>query len=100
MIGTRGCDTECLRSWRPIKAPEDAQPSGYWDVATRGDGTKQWIYKGYALYTYAGDKAPGDMNGNDIYDYLIHDEVNTLPDIPPDLKQVGAGALYWAFAAP
>jgi predicted lipoprotein with Yx(FWY)xxD motif len=100
MIGTRGCDTECLRNWRPLKAPAAAQPSGYWDVAMRDDGTKQWVYKGYALYTYAGDKAPGDMNGNDIYDYLIHDGVNALPDIPPDLKQVGAGALYWAFAAP
>ena len=100
MIGTRGCDTECLRNWHPLKAPADAQPAGYWNVATRDDGTKQWVYKGYALYTYAGDKAPGDMNGNDIYDYLIHDGVNALPDIPPDLKQVGAGALYWAFAAP
>jgi predicted lipoprotein with Yx(FWY)xxD motif len=100
MIGARGCDTNCLRNWRPLKAPADAQPSGYWDVAMRDDGTGQWVYKGYALYTYAGDKVPGDMNGNDIYDYLIHDGVNTLPDIPPDLKQVGAGALYWAFAAP
>jgi predicted lipoprotein with Yx(FWY)xxD motif len=100
MIGTRGCDADCLRSWHPLKAPADAKPAGYWEIATRDDGTKQWVYKGYALYTFAGDKAPGDMNGNDIYDYLIHDGVNTLPDIPPDLKQVGAGALYWAFAAP
>jgi predicted lipoprotein with Yx(FWY)xxD motif len=100
MIGTRGCDADCLRSWHPFKAPADAKPAGYWEIATRDDGTKQWVYKGYALYTFAGDKAPGDMNGNDIYDYLIHDGVNTLPDIPPDLKQVGAGALYWAFAAP
>jgi predicted lipoprotein with Yx(FWY)xxD motif len=100
MIGTRGCDTECLRNWRPLNAPVDAQPSGYWDVATRDDGMKQWVYKGYALYTYTGDAAPGDMNGNDIYNYLIHDEVNNIPDIPPDLKQVGAGALYWAFVAP
>jgi predicted lipoprotein with Yx(FWY)xxD motif len=100
MIGTRGCDAGCLRDWRPVKAPADATPSGYWDVAARDDGTKQWVYKGYALYTYGGDKAPGDMNGNDIYDYLIHDQVNKLPDIPPGLQQVGAGALYWAFVAP
>ena len=34
---------------------------------TRPDGARQWVYKGFALYTYAGDK-PGDINGNEIYD--------------------------------
>ena len=30
----------------------------------RPDGSRQWAYKGSALYTYAGDTAPGDIKGN------------------------------------
>lgn len=100
-IGTRGCDAECRHVWHPFPAPADATPSGYWDIAVReDDGTRQWVYKGYALYTYDGDKAPGEMRGNDSYDFLIKTAFSKLPDEPPNLEQVGAGALYWAFVAP
>jgi predicted lipoprotein with Yx(FWY)xxD motif len=100
-IGTRGCDAECRHVWHPFEAPADAKPSGYWDIAIReDDGTRQWVYKGYALYTYDGDQAPGDMRGNDSYDFLIKTAFSKLPDEPPNLEQVGAGALYWAFVAP
>ena len=54
----RGCDAKCLTIWHPFKAPQDAQASGYWEVASLSDGSKQWIYRGYALYTYTGDKKP------------------------------------------
>jgi len=32
----------------------------------RKDGTTQVTYAGWPLYTYAGDQAPGEANGNDI----------------------------------
>lgn len=100
-IGTRGCDAECRKTWHPVAAPADAQPSGYWDIAVReDDGTRQWVYKGYALYRYDGDKKPGDMNGNDIYDYMTKVGVNKTPDIPPNLQQIGAGGIYWTFTQP
>src|SRR5258706_434707 len=66
-FGTATCDANCATTWRPYPAPSDTVPSGFWEIATRPDGTRQWVYKGFALYTYAADK-PGEINGNEIYD--------------------------------
>jgi predicted lipoprotein with Yx(FWY)xxD motif len=63
-VGTRGCVDDCLKTWKPVLAPADAQPRGLWEITTRTDGAKQWVYKGAALYTYVGDKKLGDINGN------------------------------------
>ena len=69
-LGGSACaDPECLRIWKPFLAPDDAQPSGYWEPIVRADGRKQWSYKGYALYTYAGDHGPGDHYGQATYDF-------------------------------
>jgi predicted lipoprotein with Yx(FWY)xxD motif len=63
-VGTSGCADDCTRSWIPVAAPANAQGWGFWEVYTRADGSKQWAYKGSALYTYVGDKDKGDINGN------------------------------------
>jgi predicted lipoprotein with Yx(FWY)xxD motif len=100
------CDQECSRQWRPLLAPPDAQAQGQWNVAVHPDGTKQWVYQGYSLWSYAGDKAPGDMNGNDIYDFTFADEAGMPADAPRKAlmdmgtPQDGAPALYWTIAIP
>jgi len=33
-------------------------------VLTRSDGSVQAVYAGHPLYTYVGDSAPGQANGN------------------------------------
>ena len=35
-------------------------------VITRADGTKQITVAGRPVYLFAGDKAPGDVNGQDV----------------------------------
>lgn len=35
---------------------------------------RQWAYKGFAAYTYIGDKKPGDRNGSDTYQILFEDD--------------------------
>ena len=51
--------------WQPVRASALAVPVGEFSIITRkDDGTRQWTYKGEALYTYAGDYAPGDVNGH------------------------------------
>ena len=70
LLGTAACDGACLETWRPLVAPASSQPTGMWDIAVRDDGTRQWVYRDYAVYTYTGDSKPGDMNGNDRYDLV------------------------------
>lgn len=97
-IGTNPrCQKECEK-WHPFVAPADAEPSGYWDVAVREDGQKQWVYMGYALWTYDGDTAPGDINGNDSFDFFIGTDTKTKIDIgtPYDWPT----SLYWIVAFP
>jgi predicted lipoprotein with Yx(FWY)xxD motif len=73
-IGTGGCDAACLKVRRPLLAPENARSKGDWMVYTRKDGSKQWAFQGFALYTYTGDARPGIVNGHNITDYIVGDE--------------------------
>jgi predicted lipoprotein with Yx(FWY)xxD motif len=73
LIGGRGCVGDCTRTWHPFVAAPEAQPSGHWSILMRSDGTRQWAYKGYALYTFADDKKPGDLLGLDIWDITPND---------------------------
>jgi predicted lipoprotein with Yx(FWY)xxD motif len=99
-IGTsmHGCDAKCQTMWLPVKANAKAQPSGFYQIITREDGTRQWTYKGYALYTYAGDKKPGDMLGNDLYDFAFSRDPNKAAERPS--RMTAAGALLWMYAFP
>ncbi|MBM3778160.1 MAG: hypothetical protein FJW23_07955 [Acidimicrobiia bacterium] len=104
-LGSRAClSQECQETWRPFLAPADAVPNGFWEPIERADGTKQWAYKGYALYTYAGDTAPGDHYGQATYDFA------KLEGTPAEIEHAemlaavtgassGAG-VYWSVAKP
>jgi predicted lipoprotein with Yx(FWY)xxD motif len=99
------CSNDCLAQWKPFLAPADAQPQGFWDVATRPDGQKQWIYQGYAMWTYTGDRKPGDMNGNDDFQYAFAGQANMASDAPMPTYDFGtwmdgAPAMYWVIATP
>lgn len=98
-IGTNAhCDDKCQALWKPFLAPDDAQPSGFWDVAMRADGVKQWVYQGYALWTYGGDLKPGDMNGHDTYDIVVSDNPNYVVDLGTPMD--GGAGLWWSIAIP
>ena len=97
-LGTDPRCTECLTKWRPYLAPADAQPQGFWDVAQRADGKKQWVYQGYALWTYDGDKKPGDINGHDTYDIIVPDDPTKIVDVGTPMG--GVASLLWAAAIP
>ncbi|MBM7563960.1 plastocyanin/azurin family copper-binding protein [Paenibacillus sacheonensis] len=61
------CALDCLKAW-PIYAAQDLQiPAGLnaadFGVLNRADGTAQTTYKGWPLYYFAKDQAPGDTLG-------------------------------------
>jgi predicted lipoprotein with Yx(FWY)xxD motif len=97
-IGVKGCDGACLKSWHPFVAPANAQPDGFWDIAVRPDGTPQWVYQGYPLYTYAGDEKPGDMNGNDIFNVVLSNNPDRVNDVGTPMH--GTAGLFWTIAYP
>ena len=91
------CGDKCDQ-WTPYYAPDNAQSQGYWTVYTRDDGKKQWAYMGYALYTYAGDKKPGDMLGHDTYDMELSFDPKKIVDVGTPMD--GVATLVWAIAHP
>jgi predicted lipoprotein with Yx(FWY)xxD motif len=97
-LGTATCDESCAKTWPPFTAPADALPSGYWDIAKRPDGTRQWVYKGFALYTYAADK-PGDISGNELHDL---GQLGDAPIVAADSSAIGVGirAMFWHAVVP
>lgn len=101
-IGTSGCDAQCEQTWIPLKAPADAQPSGYWSIVSRPDGSAQWAYQGYALYTFTGDKKPGDTIGNDSYDFFVNEGAQKVAMAGgPSTSMLDHGlSLYWRITAP
>jgi len=58
----------CEAQWHPVKASAVSTSVGGLTAVRRPDGTAQLAYKGMPLYTFAGDKAPGDANGQGIKD--------------------------------
>ena len=82
-LGTSTCVDDCLQEFIPLVTSADAQPWGEWTVVTRDDGIEQWAYRGYPLYQYKEDRAPGDAIAHDIYE---------LTD--------GRTGLYWRVALP
>jgi len=62
------CTGGCATTWPPLiissgvlLLPDGAM--GPMGTIARDDGSQQVIYNGMALYSYSGDKAPGDTNG-------------------------------------
>ena len=101
------CDAECSKHWHPFAAAAN-QPEawGQWTVYTHPGGFKQLAYQGYALWTFDGDKKPGDINGHDEYlDFQFSGLVTKDGELPGKVidlgtPQDGPAALYWAVIQP
>jgi predicted lipoprotein with Yx(FWY)xxD motif len=68
--GRSACTGSCASAWPPLAAPVRAPagihlPGPLGTIALPG-GRAQVTINGYPVYTYAGDKAPGQASGNGI----------------------------------
>lgn len=73
-----GGPESCMATWKPlVAAPNARAPNKLWSVvevdpSTGGyaldgkGGLRVWAFNGRPLYTYAGDKRPGDYKGHDM----------------------------------
>ena len=64
--GVSNCTGECAEYWPPAKAEAGAKPVGDLTLIKRADGTMQWADGGKPLYTFAKDKQPGDVMGDNM----------------------------------
>jgi predicted lipoprotein with Yx(FWY)xxD motif len=64
------CTGGCTTYWPPVTGTAQAASGvtlpGKLGTITRSDGSVQATYNGHPLYTYAGDKAPGQTSGNNV----------------------------------
>ena len=69
--GESSCYGACAEAWPPLLTngeprAEDGASAGKLGTTERKDGTTQVTYAGHPLYTFTGDKGPGEANGNDV----------------------------------
>jgi len=68
--GKSACYGACAAVWPPYTTNGEPKGEGGAEASLLGtskrtDGGEQVTYNGFPLYTYVGDKKPGDTNGND-----------------------------------
>lgn len=78
----------CAELWPPFRADAKSKPVGDWTVIKRADGTLQWAYEGFAVYTSVLDQKPGDVFGGRPEkrrgDFpIMREPVKPPPDVPP-----------------
>jgi predicted lipoprotein with Yx(FWY)xxD motif len=62
---TSKCNGTCAANWPPVKGPVSAAGvTGTFSTIKRSDGSVQATFDGHPLYTFTGDSAPGQANGN------------------------------------
>ncbi|RXZ42776.1 COG4315 family predicted lipoprotein [Crenobacter cavernae] len=64
--GKSACEAACTAKWPPAYAGSYDKASGDWSFVTRGDGKRQWAYKGRPLYRWSMDTRPGEAKGDGI----------------------------------
>lgn len=68
---TSSCYNACAAAWPPLLTKGEPHASngaqeGMIGTTKRKDGSEQVTYNGSPLYTFTGDKGPGEANGNDV----------------------------------
>lgn len=68
--GKSACTGSCAKAWPAVEGTPTPGPGvtlkGTLGTITLSDGATQATYNGYPLYTYAGDSAAGQVNGNGV----------------------------------
>ena len=64
---TSKCNGSCAQNWPPVPGPVTAAGvTGTFATISRSGGAVQATFDGHPLYTFTGDTAPGQGNGNGV----------------------------------
>jgi predicted lipoprotein with Yx(FWY)xxD motif len=84
--GKSACSGSCATNWPPAIATGtptggSGVDAGKLSTITRDDGTKQLVYNGHPLYTFAGDAAAGQSSGQGVGGvwYLVNAAGDQVP---------------------
>ncbi len=64
------CEGACAKAWPPLLVahgephPSNGAAASRLGTIDRADGTRQVTYAGHPLYSFSGDKQPGEANGD------------------------------------
>jgi predicted lipoprotein with Yx(FWY)xxD motif len=67
--GVSQCSGACTGVWPPLAPPAGTPIVAPFSVITRSDGSRQVAYSGRPLYTYSGDRKPGDTFGDKLVQF-------------------------------
>jgi predicted lipoprotein with Yx(FWY)xxD motif len=60
------CNGACAKAWPPVKPGTGSAVKGAFSTIKRSDGATQLTFHGHPLYTFVGDKSPGQAKGNGV----------------------------------
>ena len=93
---TSNCYDKCAENWPPAYAEGATLPdgvSGELSTITRTDGTEQLAFNGWPLYTFAKDKAAGDVTGQGVGDvWYVAATSGEVPGASPVASPVASPA--------
>lgn len=73
--GQSACTGECAQNWPPLTVAGTPTLAsgvpGTLAAITRPDGSKQVAYDKRPLYTFVGDRQPGDVTGNGVAGFVV-----------------------------
>jgi predicted lipoprotein with Yx(FWY)xxD motif len=88
------CNGTCAQNWPPVTGPATVPGvKGSFGTIRRSNGATQATFDGHPLYTFVGDKAPGQNKGNGLNAAggLWH-EVTTSGSAPVGSSASGSGS--------
>jgi predicted lipoprotein with Yx(FWY)xxD motif len=67
--GKSTCASSCLTEWPAVPPGKGDHVTGRIDATRTPDGAPVATVAGHPVYTFAGDEAPGDVNGEGLQDF-------------------------------
>jgi len=89
------CNGACAQNWPPVNGPATAaRVKGTFGTIKRSTGATQATFDGHPVYTFVGDKAPGQANGNGLTAFggRWHEVTTSGSAAPAGSSSSGSGA--------